>query len=112
MPRPQLYARIDARIDTMISAGLVEEVESLLDEGYSPDLPALSAIGYQEIVGHILGWITLDEAVARIKRRTRQFVRRQANWFKEGDPQIHWFEVGPLVIDEMEKVIRDWIATN
>jgi tRNA dimethylallyltransferase len=112
MPRPQLYARIDSRIEAMLQTGLVAEVKGLLEKGYSPQLPAFSAIGYQEIVTHLLGEISLEEAVTRIKRRTRQFVRRQVNWFKPDDPGIHWFEADPLVIDEMEQAIREWIETD
>lgn len=92
IPRPELFTRIDARIDGMLAAGFVAEVESLLSKGYSPDLPTFSAIGYQEIVHYLQGKTTLEEAVVIIRRRTRQFVRRQANWFKEDDPNIHWFD--------------------
>jgi tRNA dimethylallyltransferase len=91
IPRPELYTRIDARIDRMLAEGFVTEVESLLSKGYAPDLPTFSAIGYQEIIDYLQGKNTLEEAVMIIKRRTRQFVRRQANWFKEDDPNIRWF---------------------
>jgi len=91
IPRPELYSRIDTRIDGMLAAGFVVEVESLLSRGYAPDLPTFSAIGYQEIIDYLQGKTTLEEAVTIIKRRTRQFVRRQANWFKEDDPNIQWF---------------------
>jgi tRNA dimethylallyltransferase len=107
-PRPELYARIDARVDAMLAAGLVEEVRGLLAKGYPPDLPAFSAIGYREIIDYLLGKSSLEEAAARIKRQTRMFVRRQANWFKADDPKIHWFHAGPEVADEMEVIIRDW----
>lgn len=90
--RKELYARIDSRIDEMLAAGFVAEVESLLSSGYPPDLPTFSAIGYQEIIDYLHGKTTLEEAVMIIKRRTRQFVRRQANWFKEDDPNIYWFD--------------------
>jgi tRNA dimethylallyltransferase len=112
MPRPLLYARIDARIDAMVSAGLALEVNRLLSQGYSPRLPALSAIGYLEIAEHLQGSISLEEAIRRIKQRTRQFVRRQANWFKAQDRNIHWFEVGPGMLDTMEERIRHWLATD
>jgi tRNA dimethylallyltransferase len=110
LPRPDLFARIDARIEKMLAAGLVQEVQNLLDRGYSPDLPALSAIGYREIADYLQGKLSLDEAMARIKRRTRQFVRRQANWFKRSDPDIHWFTVHPFVCDEIEKFILNWLG--
>jgi tRNA dimethylallyltransferase len=108
-PRPELYARIDARIQTMMAAGLADEVRRLLAQGYSPQLPTMSAIGYQEMVQTLNGEINLEEAVTLMKRRTRQFVRRQANWFKVSDPHIHWFRVGEGTVDEMEGVIRAWL---
>jgi tRNA dimethylallyltransferase len=91
IPRPELYSRIDSRIDGMLAAGFIAEVKSLMSKGYAPDLPTFSAIGYQEIIDYLQGKTTLEEAVMIIKRRTRQFVRRQANWFKEDDANIHWF---------------------
>jgi tRNA dimethylallyltransferase len=111
-PRPELYARIDARIEAMVAAGLVDEVRGLLAQGYSPDLPALSAIGYQQVIDYLRGKTTLEEAVMLIKRLTRQFVRRQANWFKESDPQIHWFTVGDGTVDAMETAIRWWVEAG
>ncbi len=106
-PRPELYARIDRRIDDMISAGLLEEVRRLLESGYSPELPTLSAIGYGEMTAVLQGQMTLEEAVVQMKRATRQFVRRQANWFKENDPAIRWFEMTPDVVPELER----WIGS-
>jgi tRNA dimethylallyltransferase len=90
-PRPELYARIDARIDAMLAGGLVAETQALLQRGYTADLPALSAIGYREVCAHLAGRLTLEQAAVQMKRATRVFVRRQANWFKLEDPQIHWF---------------------
>jgi tRNA dimethylallyltransferase len=116
-PRPELYARIDRRIDAMLAAGLVDETHRLLGKGYSPDLPSMSAIGYREIIAHLLGVITLQEAVIQIRRNTRTYVRRQANWFKPDDPEIHWCDLGgegadeirmARSIDQMEQLIRSW----
>lgn len=109
-PRPDLYRRIDERIARMINSGLIEEVQHLLDQGYSPDLPTMSAIGYGEIVAYLQGEISLDEAIALMKRRTRIFVRRQSNWFKLNDPQIHWFVPGETTLSEIEGVIRKWLV--
>ena len=109
-PRSELYARIDSRIKTMLEAGLVLEVQTLLEKGYSPDLPTLSAIGYREMIDYLQGEISIEEAVVRMKRRTRQFVRRQANWFKEDDPAIRWFRVGSQSVVEMAAVIRDFLG--
>jgi tRNA dimethylallyltransferase len=90
-PREDLYNRIDNRISDMLEKGLVQEVQSLLDAGYSPNLSSMSAIGYQQIISHLMGEISLDEAIRQIKSKTRKYVRQQANWFQESDPSIIWF---------------------
>lgn len=105
-PRLELYARIDARIEAMFADGLLEEVRGLLAKGYSPGLPAMSAIGYCESVAVIQGKMTLEEAQAHMRRLTRVFVRRQANWFKPDDPDIHWFNAGQDVVGDIEALIR------
>jgi tRNA dimethylallyltransferase len=105
-PRPELYARIDARVDAMLQAGLVDEVQRLLDRGYSPDLPTLSAIGYREMIAYLQGKLSLEEAAALIKRHTHLFVRRQANWFKPDDPEIRWFVAGPQTSWQMQAAIE------
>jgi len=91
MPRPALYARIDARVDRMIAQGLVEEVRWLRAR-YADDLPAMSALGYQQIVQYLRGEISLEEAMMLIKRHTRRFVRQQYNWFRLSDPRITWVD--------------------
>ncbi|HET7009771.1 MAG TPA: tRNA (adenosine(37)-N6)-dimethylallyltransferase MiaA [Anaerolineales bacterium] len=105
LPRPELYARLDRRIDRMLAEGLVEEVRGLLAQGYSTDLPSMSAIGYRQIAAHLRGESTLEEAVARIRQATRRFVRHQANWFREDDPRIRWFEPRP----GYEADVMSWI---
>jgi tRNA dimethylallyltransferase len=109
-PREELYKRIDERIDAMIEQGLVKEVQNLLNSGYSPDIPSLSAIGYQQIIAYLQGEMTLDEAISLMKRQTRIFVRRQANWFKIDDPNIQWFSVNKNTVSNMETVIRNWLT--
>lgn len=106
-PRVELYERIDRRIERMLAEGLVDEVRDLLANGYGPDLPSMSAIGYREMARHVLGEMTLEEAVRRMKKRTRTFVRRQANWFKFDDPQIHWFQPGEDIIPVVEAFLRE-----
>jgi tRNA dimethylallyltransferase len=110
-PRPELYQRVDERIDLMFANGLVEEVKSLLEKGYSPTLPSMSAIGYRECVRVAKGELTIERAKVEIRRATRVFIRRQANWFKESDPNIMWFKVEEGVVkkiqDHIKGVIRD-----
>lgn len=105
-PREELYQRVDQRIDQMLEAGLVNEVRTLLEQGYPPDLRTMSAIGYAEIIQYLQGEISYQEAVLLIKKNTRIFIRRQANWFKPDDPRITWVPASDQMVDEMEKIIR------
>jgi tRNA dimethylallyltransferase len=89
----------------MFANGLLNEVQKLLNDGYSPTLPSMSAIGYREAVAVVQGHMTLDEAKTQMKRITRIFVRRQGNWFKEDDEQIKWFEASTPV-EEIETYIQ------
>ena len=108
-PRPELYARIDERIESMFANGLLKEVQKLLDAGNSPTLPSMSAIGYREAVAVVQGRMSLDEAKTQMKRITRVFVRRQGNWFKEDDKQIKWFEA-TTPLESAEKYIANEIG--
>jgi len=92
-PRDELYRRIDARVDAMMAAGLVDEVRGLLAMGYSPELPSMSGIGYREVCQHLAGELDLAAAVARIKTATHRLARQQATWFRRDDPRIRWIDV-------------------
>jgi tRNA dimethylallyltransferase len=105
-PRPELYARIDERIEAMFDNGLLEEVQKLLAQGYSPELPSMSAIGYREAVAVVQNKMSLADAKTQMKRLTRIFVRRQGNWFKEDDAQIKWFAMNGETLKETEEYIR------
>jgi tRNA dimethylallyltransferase len=102
-PRPELYARIDARVDAMLAAGLIDEVRRLAAQGYGWDLPAMSGLGYKQIGAYLRGECDVAEAVRRIKRDTRVFVRRQANWFKPADPAIRWYDAGQITVEALLK---------
>lgn len=108
-PREELYQRVDQRIEIMFANGFIDEVKNLLDKGYSPTLPTMSAIGYRECVSVIKGELSEEQAKVQIKRATRVYVRRQSNWFKESDPNIHWFSVEDGVVDKIEKSIRQLV---
>lgn len=95
MERAQLYARIDARVDAMIAAGLPGEVESLLAAGYGAALATTQAIGYKELLPMLLEGAPLDEAVEDIKRATRRYAKRQLTWFR-GDSRVSWLDVTAL----------------
>jgi len=108
-PRAEMYARVDARIAAMFANGFLDEVKSLLASGYSPTLPTMSAIGYRECIEVLEGRLKVEEAQQAIRRMTRIFVRRQANWFKESDQNINWIQVKDGIVDEIEKNIRQLI---
>lgn len=110
LPRDELYRRIDQRIDRMLLAGLVDEVQRLLDRGISPDHPPMSAIGYKQVAAHLRGEVSMAVAVQQMRRRSRQFVRRQANWFKADDPKIEWFEARKGVADQVIERITAWLV--
>jgi tRNA dimethylallyltransferase len=111
-PRPELYERVDRRIEAMFANGFLEEVNGLLARGFSPSLPTMSAIGYREAIRVIHGELSEDQAKAEMRRLTRIFVRRQANWFKETDPNIKWFRVEEGTVDEIESYLRRAFAAS
>lgn len=86
LPREELYARINARVDAMIEAGLVDEVRSL---ARLRDKPALNTVGYKEIFQYLDGGISLEEAVRLIKRNTRHYAKRQMTYWAR-DTEICW----------------------
>jgi tRNA dimethylallyltransferase len=94
--RETLYQRIDERVDEMMAAGLLAELEALRAAGYSRSLPAMSGLGYQQLWAHLAGEMTLAEAVERIKFETHRFARQQNTWFRQDDPRIAWFDMGEV----------------
>ena len=101
-PRPELYARIDARVDQMMADGLLAEVCRLAAAGHAWDLPAMTGLGYRQIGEYLRSEVSLDEAIARIKKGTRRFVQQQYNWFRLTDPAIRWID--PAVVSMMEVI--------
>lgn len=88
-PRPELYARIDARVDRMMEEGLLEEARALLPHR---SLPALNTVGYKELFDYFDGRYDLAEAVRLIKRNTRHYAKKQLTWWAR-DPSIHWIDL-------------------
>jgi tRNA dimethylallyltransferase len=91
LERPRLYERIDARIDTWMAGGFVEEVRGLLARGFSPELPSMSGIGYREVARYLSGELGLSEAVVLFKQATHQYAKRQMTWFG-GKPGVQWLD--------------------
>ncbi len=91
--RPELYARIDARVDAMMDAGLLHEVESLRDAGCNRDMVSMQALGYKQLMAHLDGEYPLDETVRLIRRDTRRYAKRQFTWFN-ADERVRWVDMG------------------
>jgi tRNA dimethylallyltransferase len=100
-PRPELYARIHARVDRMIADGLVGEVRRLAEAGYGWNLPAMTGLGYRQIGQHLRGEIDLETAIALIVKGTRRFVQQQYNWFPPDDPAIRWLDPGAVPVQDI-----------
>jgi tRNA dimethylallyltransferase len=90
--RKVLYHRIDKRVDKMISDGLVDEVKSIIDKGYSKKLNALNSVGYREIYSYLEGEYSLETAVELVKRNSRRYAKRQMTWFRR-DERIKWLTI-------------------
>lgn len=99
MDRARLYERIDRRVDAMVEQGLIEEVYALRARGLVADSTAGQAIGYKEVLAHLDGECTLAEAVETIKRRTRNYAKRQLSWIRR-DGRARILDMDELSADE------------
>jgi tRNA dimethylallyltransferase len=90
--REVLYKNIENRVDEMINLGLVDEVKSVLNAGYSKSLNALNTVGYKEIIQYLENEISIDKAIELIKRNTRRYAKRQMTWFNS-DKRIEWHQI-------------------
>lgn len=89
VPREELYARINTRVDGMIKQGLVKEVQLLVDQKYPWNLSSMSGVGYRQFKTYFEGIDTLDKCIELLKRDTRRFARRQMTWFRRNE-DIQW----------------------
>ena len=91
LPRDQLYRVIDQRVTDQIERGLVDEVRLLLEGGVSENVPAMSSLGYRQLLPYLHGESTLEEAIARIRHDTHRYVRHQETWLRR-NPRLVWFD--------------------
>lgn len=101
--RKLLYDRIDIRIDKMLEEGLLEEVTSLRNKGYTKDMVSMQGLGYKEILDYLNGECSLDEAIYILKRDTRHFAKRQLTWFRR-ERDVIWVDKNNYDHDE-EKIL-------
>ena len=107
--REKLYARIENRIDEMLSEGLVEEVRSLKTKGCHRGMVSMQGLGYKEILEYLDGECSLEEAVYTLKRDTRHFAKRQLTWFRR-ENEVTWLDKQQFDYDEkkiLEYMIKE-----
>lgn len=111
MDRKKLYQRIEDRVDKMIDMGLVDEVKSILSSGVDTNTTAMQGLGYKEIVSYLNGHISLDEAVALLKKNTRHFSKRQFTWFN-ADKRVYWVDIGDMDAKKVSYIIKEIISND
>lgn len=100
LERDELYQRINKRVDQMMDDGFLDEVKHLLRH-YSPDEQAFRAVGYKEMIAHLQGEKSLDEALSEMKQNTRKYAKRQLTWLRK-EKDVHWYHP-----DERDKIRKD-----
>lgn len=114
--RPALSVRIADRIQDQLRRGFLEETRALVARGLRPDAPGLHTLGYRELVAHVAGKSSLEDAVATIALRTRQLAKRQETWFRR-EPDTRWFTLRdpaefPEIAREIAREMRDAEASR
>ena len=113
LPREEIDRRINDRVTYMVERGLVSEVRSLLEAGYTLDDPGMTATGYREIAHYLKGGQTLEEAMEEIRRNTRRYARRQLTWFRNQLPPSVCMIDATASIDVQAMAVFDaWIEIH
>lgn len=102
--RAHLYEKINLRVDQMINEGLVSEVQSLKEKGYTRDMVSMQGLGYKEMLDYLDNKCSLEEAVEIIKRDTRHFAKRQITWFKR-ESDVTWIDKKEYEYNE-ERILK------
>ena len=105
--REELALRIDARLQAQLSAGFLDEVKTLAAQPNGLSRTAGQALGYRELLAHLAGELSLEEALSLVRSRTKRFARRQESWFRR-DPRVTWFEADRP--DLQDAVLAHWSA--
>jgi tRNA dimethylallyltransferase len=107
LPRAVVSTRIGQRFAGMVSAGLIDEVRHLADRPDGLSRTARQALGYREVLAHLEGVTSLDEALTDAVRRTRSFARRQRMWWRR-DPRITWYGTMDNPLAVLPALLGDW----
>ena len=108
MPRDELYRRVDQRIDDMVRRGWLDEVRGLLASGVPPQAPALTSTGYRELLRHLEGELSLEEAQRLTKYATHAYIRRQYAWLRR-DPRLVWLEQEPTLFPRALNLVQSYL---
>lgn len=108
LPRPELYERINLRVDKMMEAGLLDEVKKLLP---FQQLKSLNTVGYKELFSYLKAECSLAEAVNKIKQHSRNYAKRQLTWFRK-DQEYQWFQPDGenLILSFLKEKIKSFTA--
>ena len=109
MEREALYERADLRVDMMMAEGFLDEVQQLLADGYSPTLPAMTALGYREMSQHLADQLSLQDAIDQTKHSTHDFIRRQEIWFRGHDNGILWHNIDSINVQDIIADVSQWM---
>lgn len=107
-----LYDRINTRIDQMLSNGLIQEVQTLKEKGYTKDMVSMQGLGYKEILSYLDEELSFEEAIYILKRDTRHFAKRQLTWFKR-ESDVIWLNLPEfaynkeMVLTQMRNLIQE-----
>jgi tRNA dimethylallyltransferase len=101
--RQELYDRINTRVDKMMEAGLLAEVEQVVQH---KEAQAMQTVGYKELVAYLEGELELDKAISLIKQNTRRYAKRQITWFKRIE-NAHWFR--PEDENTLQSFVKEWL---
>ena len=112
-PREVLHARVESRIDRMLSAGWLDEVQKLRQSGVDRAMPSMSAIGYRQLFDFIDNRESCEDVRETILIGNRRLIGAQHNWFKPSDERISWFDftIGEVVCD-IKRTVRHWLSNH
>ena len=110
-PRTHLYERADERIMKMLDQGLLEETKRLLAKGYYPPLPAITSLGYREMIAYLEGAVTLEVAIERFQRETHRFIRHQYTWFRKMQ-NITWIDLTENDHDVIYRLVETFLYSS
>ena len=110
--RSELYDRINKRVDMLMEAGLLDEVKTLMKMGLTQENISMKGIGYKELMDHLDGKYTLDEAIETIQKNTRHYAKKQLTWFRRYD-KMKWYDISKFDSDEIAfEEMKSWLLKS